>query len=103
MKSEIETLVANTLRLDPTVRPEAVETALRVLRGEVILPQDAPATVDSLSDLIKRPALARKFGVSPKTVSNWAKRGRLDSVKNQRGQTIGYTLDSVRAIYRGER
>ena len=103
MKREIETLVANALRLDPTIEPEAADAVMRILKGEKFVPATSRSAADMLPDTIKRPVLARKFGVSTKTISNWAKRGRLHAVKDQRGQSIGYTSDSVLAIYRGER
>ena len=101
MKGEVETLIANALRLDPTIKPEDAEVAMRVLKGESFVPAASVAT--SNWRVISRAELARRFRVSPKTISNWAKSGRLSRVPNKRGQSLGYTIESAEAIYRGER
>lgn len=97
MKAEIETLIMNTLRLDETIKPDLIPLALRILRGE---PTDASFNVGKI---LIRSELAATFRVSTRTISNWARRGRLQCVKDCRGQTIGYTSESAQAIYRGER
>lgn len=102
MKPEIEALIRNTVRLDETVPAGAVEIAILALKGERLV-READAGVQLLPPLCHRPELAAMFRVNVKTISNWARRGRLDCVRDQRGQTIGYTPESALAIRRGER
>ena len=101
MKPETEDLVVRMLRMDDSVTPELVDEAVRLLRGE----HPSPYADDPFASppIMRREEIAAKLRISKQTVSNWAKFGRLDTVKNQRGQTIGYTPESFLAVRRGER
>lgn len=103
MKAEIEALITNTIRLDETITPEMAATALQALRGISFVRSDDLRDGVKIGRLFRRKELAERFRVSGKTISNWAKAGRLDTVKDSRGQSLGYTPESVAAIYRGER
>ena len=102
MKPETEDLVVRMLRMDATIAPDVADVALRILRGErpELDPSDDPL---ASPPIMLREEIAAKLRISKQTVSNWAKFGRLDVVKNKRGQTIGYTPESFLAIRRGER
>lgn len=100
MKAEVESLLVNAVRLDPSITSDMLDAVLAILRGE--RPVHEPDVEDE-RPLYKRDEIARRFRITKQTVSNWAKYGRLDPVKNRRGQTIGYTRASVGAIIRGER
>lgn len=103
MKPEIEALIRNTVRLDETVPAGAVEIAILALKGERLVREEDAAGAKLLPPLCHRPELAAMFRVNVKTISNWARQGRLDCVKDRRGQTLGYTPESALAIRRGER
>lgn len=101
MKPETEDLVVRMLRMDDSIPQDLAEVALRILRGER---KDALADDPlNMPPLLYREEIAAKLRISKQTVSNWAKCGRLDVVKNKRGQTIGYTPESFLAVRRGER
>ena len=104
MKPDTETLLRATLRLDDSVAPEVVEVAIAILRGERTL-KDERSVTDEADDppLMLRSEIAARMRVSMQTVSNWATRGRLDTVKDMRGQTVGYTRESYLQVKRGER
>ena len=104
MKPETEDLVIRMLRMDATVAPDLAERALKILRGEIPVPQPASSIVLSkIKPIMLRHEVADLCRVSRQTVSNWVKSKRLDVLKNKRGQTIGYTGDSVYAVIINER
>ncbi len=101
MKSEVENLLLSTARLDPSITSDRLMRAMAILRGEDA-PQALPI-IDGRSRLYLRSELAHYFRQTKQTISNWARTGRLHAVKDARGQTIGYTPESVGALPRGER
>ena len=104
MKPDTETLLRATLRLDDSVAPDVVERALKVLRGEAPAPQSPnPLILKYIKPIMLRHEVADLCRVSCQTVSNWASHKRLDTLKDDRGQTIGYTGDSVYAVILNER
>ena len=100
MKQDTEDLVIRMLRMDDTIPSTLADEALKLLRGERPDASDDPL---SALPLMRREEIAAKMRISKQTVSNWAKVGRLDPVRNARGQTIGYTGESFLAVRRGER
>ena len=102
MKPETEDLVIRMLRMDATIAPDLADRALRILRGE--LPAQVSSIVLSqIKPVMLRHEVADLCRVSRQTVSNWASHNRLDTLKDKRGQTIGYTGDSVYAVIINER
>jgi len=101
MKHDTEDLVIRMLRMDDTIPSDLADEAMRVLRGE--RPDSSECDPLHSLPLMRREEIAAKMRISKQTVSNWAKVGRLDPVRNARGQTIGYTGESFLAVKRGER
>ena len=104
MKPETEDLVVRMLRMDATVAPDLADRALKILRGEVPAPQQQNSLIlKYIKPVMLRHEVADLCRVSRQTVSNWASHKRLDAMKDERGQTIGYTGDSVYAVIINER
>ena len=103
MKPETEDLVIRMLRMDDTVTPDLADRALKILRGEVPAQQRNSLILKYIKPVMLRQEVADLCRVSRQTVSNWASHKRLDVLKNKRGQTVGYTGDSVYAVIINER
>lgn len=93
MRESTETAVAAILASDNTVDTQAAAAALRMLKGERTPEDDRP---------MRRRDVAALFGVSPVTVTTWARLGYLDKIVcGKHGRAVAYSRKSVYKLLDG--
>jgi len=95
MKPTTKTALAALCAADDTISEERAKAALRLLDGD--------ETARPFQRVIRTTEVARLFGVTTKTLREWAKAGALVSVYAGKNKLrTGYTEASVRALLAGQ-
>ncbi len=94
------TIITPALRGDPTVTPEQMRAAFDALGGKSVISFINPAPIDRV---IPRSVAAQLLGVTERTVTAYAKRGKIRAVKNGAGgkRATGYSETSIRECLGG--
>ena len=99
MMKETRDAVAALLRLDPSITPETVKAGIAVLDGKATNALDAAP----LDRVLSRAEVARLLGVTPRSVTSYARRGLIRPCRFGLGgkRSVGFSADSVRAAMAG--
>lgn len=99
MKS-IAVAIDATMRSDPSISEGQRRAVLDVLDGKSA---EVYVNIDPIDRVLPRKSVSVILGVSPRTVTAYAKRGLLKAVKNGPGgvRSCGYSEASVRALVEG--
>lgn len=93
-------IISTALRGDSTIAPEQARAALDALGGKSIVSFVNTAPMDRV---IPRTVAAQLLGVTERTVTAYAKRGKIRAVKNGAGgkRATGYSESSIRECLAG--
>ncbi len=100
MLNNTRAIIATALHSDSTIAPEQARAALDALSGKSIVSYVNTAPMDRV---IPRPVAAQLLGVSERTVTAYAKRGKIRAIRNGAGgkRATGYSEASIRECLAG--
>ena len=93
MKKSTQHILEDILRSDPTCDNALIGPTVDVAKGKTA--QHIP--LDDMDRVMCRAAVAERLGVTPRWVSELAKRGELKRIQGTGDRCYGYSARSVRA------
>ena len=97
MKDTTKAIILAAAKADETITPEQIANAITALKGDASVGEKPPSRV------VRPREVAKRLGVSRKTLCSYGKRGLLASVyaPDKPSRRLGYTEESVERFING--
>jgi len=93
MKRSTQHILEDVLRSDPTCDNALIGPTVDVAKGKTS--QHIP--LDDMDRVMCRKAVAERLGITPRWVSELARRGEIQGVRGSGRKLLGYSARSIRA------